>query len=284
MAKGRVFPAVPAVFGGGRVLPSPSQFYLTGEDRLRVTVANALVGVAVGIHWRTANPDGDIVPSREFQTPTSDRLPTTADYELGEGSLLNVTAFAAAGAPRIGQTFVSVQLVRGRGPAAIVLGTLLAGYVTATQSLGFPGSPIQSSVDGGGFFRRITGTTPGISGEITEVVPTGARWQLLSVNARLTTSATAISRFPALFLAEGGFDFFAAGQFSAVGASVTSAVWWECGMALESQVGFVGSVAGLLLGNMLLAGMSFATRTGNLQPGDQWTAPSFLVQEWLEVL
>lgn len=285
MAAGRelVFPGASPVIGGGRLLPSPSQFYLTGEDRLRVVCCNSKAGVILKVQWRTALFSGEIVPNSETHTPTSDRTVYTEDLELGTGSLLNITVFAAAGSPLIGQTYVMVQLVRGVGAAAIVLGTLLAGYVTTTQALGFPGSPILSSVEGGAAYRRITGTTPAAGAEISEVVPNGARWQLLTVNALLTTSAAAGTRTPNLVITDGGVDYFGSGQPVGVGASAGSPYWWEQGMALAVQVGLIGSVAGLLIEGHMLAGHRFITRTSNLQAGDQWSAPSYLVREWLEV-
>jgi hypothetical protein len=203
----QVFVGQPSIFGGARLLPSPSQFFLTGEDKLRVVSANSLVGVSLKVQWRTATLAGDVVPSSQDHTPNSDRTVNRQDYELGSGSLLNVTVFASAGAPLSGQTFVIVQLVRGDGPAAIVLGTLLAGYVTAVQALGFPGSPIASSTDGHGAIRTIIGTSPAAGVECAEVVPTGARWELVSFVATIVTSATVITRVPELYVDMAGSNF-----------------------------------------------------------------------------
>src|SRR5205807_8987150 len=44
-----VFQGAPPILGGARLLPSPSQFFLTGEDRLRVVSANSLVGVSLKV-------------------------------------------------------------------------------------------------------------------------------------------------------------------------------------------------------------------------------------------
>src|SRR5204863_2582589 len=101
-----------------------------------------------------------IIANSVDHVPNTDRSVKTSDHPLGVGQLLNLTVFASAGAPLIGQTYVKVQLIRGVGAAAIVLGTLLGGYVTAVHALGFPGSPIENSLTATPAIRYITGTNP----------------------------------------------------------------------------------------------------------------------------
>lgn len=156
----RAFVASPVSSAAGRVIASPFQFYTTGEDNLRIVSSNSLAGVSLRVEARFIDPAGTISAQSWDHVPNSDRTPRTTDYRLGVGALLNLTVYASSGAPRIGQTFVMVQLIRGDAPAAIVLGTMLQGYVTAVQHLAWPGSPIQSSIEGGGYPRAIVGTTP----------------------------------------------------------------------------------------------------------------------------
>lgn len=280
---GKVFPAVGLQTAGGRILPSPSEFYLTGEDRLRVVSCNALVGVSLKVQWRTVNTDGDIVPNSEDHTPTTDRTVKTQDFELGTGSLLNVTVFANAGAPRIGQTYVMVQLVRGIGAAAIVLGTLLGGCVTQTQALGFPGSPILNSTDAGFVTRTIRGTVPAAGVDFSETVPTGARWELMSVVARLTTSAVVASRGATLILAD-GIDVMAMcpHALAAPASSVRDYAWMQSMVNAVALVGLAG-FQGVPTGLQLTAGQHFNAFTINIQAADTWTALVYTVKEWLEV-
>lgn len=283
MAREVVFPGVPAQFAGGRILPSPSQFYLTGEDQLRIVSANSLTGVQLTIQARVANAAGEIVPQRWSHTPNTDRSTRTDDVGLGTGSLLNVTVFASAGAPRIGQTFVMVQLVRGSGAVAIVLGTLLAGYVTATQALGFPGSPIVNSLEGGGVVRTIQGSTPAPGAEFSETVPTGARWQLLAMQASLATSATVGARRPIVVWSVNGAQVGTSAQVVDVAASQAGVFNWAQGMPLAAAIYAGINVVGLPLDLQLLAGDSFASQTANMKAGDQWTLTRYVVREWLEV-
>lgn len=283
MPNERIFPAVSVQTAGGRILPSPNQFYLTGEDRLRVMSVNALAGVAIKIQFRTANFAGDTVPHSEDHTPASDRSLRREDFAIGSGSLLNVTVFCRAGAPQIGQTFVIVQLIRGSGAAAIVLGTILAGYITATQALGFPGSPILSSIDAGYAVRTINGTQPGFQAEINEVVPTGARWELLALSTLLTTDINAGNRQPVLmFIAPAGMIAISC-TTGAVPTLSGMNISWSVGVPPLQPAGLNTIQAPMPTGIQLLAGQSFRTYTLNLLTADRYSAPVFTVREWLEV-
>jgi hypothetical protein len=279
----QVFVGQPQTFGGARLLPSPSQFFLTGEDRLRVVSANSLTGVSLKVQWRTATLAGDVVPSSQDHTPNSDRTVKRQDYELGSGSLLNVTVFASAGAPVIGQTYVLVQIVRGEGLAAIVLGTILAGYVTAVQALGFPGSPIVASTDGEPYVRHIVGTAPGAGLNIAETVPTGARWEVVTLYAPATWSAVAGNRTPYLVMSSAGVNI---GTFAAGGATPAAAVvactWGQTlGTGADNtNHQYQGSLPAHLT---LIAGAVIQTAVFGLAAGDAWGNPQYTVREWLEV-
>lgn len=279
----QVFIAQSPIFGGGRLLPSPSQFYLTGEDRLRVTCVNSLSGVTLAVQWRTANPDGSTTPNAERETPTSDRTVYVKDYELGVGSLLNVTVFALTGAPLIGQTYVSVQLIRGAAGAAIVLGTILGGYVTHTQALGFPGSPIVSSTEGEPFVRTITGSLPGAGLNFGESCPTGARWEVLRVMNQLTASVAAANRYAQFRVVQNGVRTVTVDPAGAAGAASQWDYMWAPN--LTPVAALTGTVYQQPIPDRLLlvAGDFFFSSTINLQAADVWAQPMYVVREWLEV-
>lgn len=281
--KARVFPARPLELAGGRILPSPSQFYVTGEDRLRIVSACSLAGVVVQLRARIADFAGDTVPEAWSHTPNSDRTVRTEDFELGVGSLLNVHAFASAGSPRVGQCFVMVQLVRGLGTAALVLGTLFAGYVTSAQSLGYPGSPIQRSTDSEPPPRVITGSVPAVGAEILETVPTGARWRLVSAVVTFVTDVTAITRSPRLEFRESNITFALFPNPLDVTGSLTRFLVWVEGLAYDAPHSSNVGVGGLPQSVILLSNQTIRTNTENLQLGDQFTGIAYTVQEWLEV-
>lgn len=278
----RVFPASPTTGFANPILAAPWVF--TGEDNLRVVILNSQAGVVVTLDGRFVEEKapGTTTPLTETFTPTADRLPTTFDFPVGVGFLLNVSVVVSSGAPLVGQTYVMVQVIRGLRGATLVLGCLLGGYITAMQHLAYPGSPIQASTDGEPFVRRLTGSQPAFGAQILETVPVGARWQLLSFLAGLVTDATAVVRQPILTQRSGGSlvaeSIIAGGVPASIGANVT----WAPGLTSQTDATGVHLHTAFPTDNKLLAGDQLQTSCNNMQAGDRWTAPNFLVREWLE--
>lgn len=268
----------------GRITPAVFPFYTTGEDNLRIVSFNSAAGVKIQLVARLLGRDGRPSPSRWDHTPNTDRSAASTDYPLSGQTLLNVHVTATAGAPLIGQCFVIVQLIRGLGAAAIVVGTVLAGPVTATQSLGFPGSPIQSAVEGIGALRELTGSVPAAGAEILETVPTGARWQVLAFRFTLSTSATVSNRKVnfRLTLANGSFGYLSANPNLLTAGLVGD-------YSIAPNVGYQNDASLSLFtipmpqDTTLLAGAKLGTITSALQVGDQFSSPRYLVREWLDV-
>jgi hypothetical protein len=280
----RAFLGAPTFGAFGKLVPSPVQFATTGEDNLRLTVVNAAAGVTVRVTGRRFSSVLEIEPFSFTLTPTADRVPSSVEFPLGVGALLNVNVRANFGTPQIGQTFVVLQVIRGRGAAFVLVGTLLQGCVTSTQGLGYPGSPILSSVESGPAVRTIQGTSPGAGNEIAETVPTGARWELLSFSAILTTSAAIGDRSPRLtFLTGVGYvGYFP--QPTAIPASTTRTYTWAQGLSPLASPTATSDVSGIPVGSILLAGQTIQTITDGIAAGDVWTSVAFTVREWLEAL
>lgn len=279
----RLIVATPIASGGGRVISSPFQFYTTGEDRLRVVSVNSLVGVRLKIHHRFVDAFGKVQASEDDHVPNSDRTAHTTEHELGVGSLLNLTLNANSGTPLIGQTFVIVQLIRGTGTAAIVLGTLLQGYVTSTQHLAWPGSPIESSTAGEPFIREVLGTTPAAGGNWSETVPAGARWELLRFYGEFTSSAAPAVRSVEFRIRTGApFQAWLTPVGAGQNANQSYAYTWTPGFTNNADLNGVVNNA-LPNPTLLQAGASIEVQTRGIQAGDQWAALRYSVREWLEV-
>ena len=279
----RAFVASPIASAGQRVITSPFQFYTSGEDHLRLTVVNSAAGVVVRLRGRFVDRAGVIGPLEQDLAPTTDRTATTVALQLGVGAVLNVDVFAASGTPQRGQTYVILHLVRGLGGAAIVLGTLLRGYVTANQHQAWPGSPLESSLEGQGVIRQIVGTNPAAGVEIAESVPTGARWRLVTFIALLATNAVIAARVPYLVVIVAGSSSAFFPPVASVPQSASQYVQWFNGYA-PFTVGGTTAQAGSAPTQLLLPGGStLQTFTENLQAGDDWSFPTLLVEEWLEV-
>lgn len=267
----------------GALAAGPYNFQFTGEDNLRLTIVNNCVGTRVAVHYRTAPTPTTTQTNRQEFPATADRLPSTFEFGVGAGYLLNVSIFASAGDPRIGCTHVKLQVIRGFGPAAVVMGTVVMGYVTAQQDLGWPGSPIENSISGGGVVRLVTGTSPAVGVNPSETVPTGARWELICVVAQLVTDAAAGNRRPFIDLRSGGSFVYRGSQPTLISPSNTGVFSWGQGIDGDPGGTFSAAVGPLPVGMALLEGDQILIQWNSAGPGDQWGAPRLYVREWLEV-
>ena len=139
-----------------------------------------------------------------------------------------------------------------------------------------------STLDGGGALRSITGATPAAAAEISETVPTGARWELIALRTQLVTSATAGARRPILFLDDGANVFARLSNSSTLAASLTGNFTWIEGSGAPSLDGGTDFQAAVPSGVRLGSGYRIRTSTTNIQAGDQFSAVQYLVREWLE--
>jgi hypothetical protein len=263
--------------------------YLTGEDSLRLTVFNSAAGVTASLRGRflpakTADTEQDPVIGAFTHelVPTTARAASTRTETLGEGWLLDWSVVVSAGTPAIGQCYASVELVRGAKGSQFPLSWLGNGYVTANKRLGGPDSGFMDFLDGGGALRSITGATPGAGAEISETVPTGARWEPLAIRAVFTTSAVVANRFPSLRFDDGANAYFDSWADIPEVASVGYIHSWSQG--LYGNTNGVNNFLALPIPASLrmAAGHRFRTVTTSIQGADQWNLVQYLVREWIE--
>lgn len=274
----------PGAAASGRVTPASFPFFTTGEDNLRVTSYNSAPGVSLKINGRLLDTAGRANADSWDHTPNTDRSAKSTDLTLSGSTLLNLTVFSAAGTPLQGQTYVIVSLIRGIGAGAIVLGTIVQGYVTSNQALGFPGSALQQSTEGSGSVRTIVATVPAAGAEVAETVPAGARWELLLFSARFAPQVTVgINRMPMLYAQLGGQNLFFVPIARTVDAPNVLSCNWSSGLGLQANTLSVFTATGLPVSIPLLAGTVLATLTDGMQPADTYTSANYTVREWLEV-
>jgi len=274
----------PGVGASGRNTPASYPFYTTGEDNLRVLSYNSAAGVRLKVNGRLIDAAGHASPDSWDHIPNTDRSVKSDDLPLSGTTLLNLTVFAAAGSPRIGQTFVIVQLIRGLGSAAIVLGTILSGYVTTQQALGFPGSSVTASTDGEPTPRQIVGATPAAGSDIVETVPTGARWELLSTRQTLTLSAAGIAAPVRAQIDDGANVYAETWTPNTGGLSTVNPIAFSQDMQdFSIAIGSGNFCAAPLAGNRMLAGSRFSVHSTVNPAAVTWSAPVYNVREWLEV-
>ena len=262
---------------------SPYSFLFTGEDWLRLTVTTSQLGSTVAVHYRMYRAGAPSHASRFTYRPTTTYTSQATEFNLGEGYLLNVSVFLEGTAVSIGQTFVTLQAIRGRGTAATVLGTIVQGYLTAHQDLGWPGSPITDSISGGGAIRTFAFPATGPGLPVTFTVPAGARWELLSCFTNLSTSAAAFDRLLVMQADIAAGTLWVVWQGRVQVASTTGYHWWTQGIT----PGFVGiapfSVANLPRDYPLTAATTIAIGVTFMPAGDQMGTALVRVREWLEV-
>lgn len=261
----------------------PGALYLTGEDALKLTVYNAAAGVTVTLSGRTL-AFGATRPSPFVQTltPTTDRAASSVIVGMPDGWLLNAQVIVSGGSPLLGQAFARLTLVRGLQSSAQELCPIARGYITAKQAIGFPLLGDLDTLAGAGALRSITGTQPAAGAEISEAVPTGARWALVALEVDLTTNGNAANRVPQLTLDDGTTVY----ARTSVNVNQTASLTWRNSFqAGGSQISdATRAVVRTPIGDALMlgAGHRLRTVTANIDAGDQYAAPQLLVREWIE--
>jgi hypothetical protein len=265
----------------GEDVATPSPFYCTGEEFLRVSSFGSVVSVELTLRTRFLDALARLVPSADRHVPNSNRTIATTDHPLGDGWLMGAEIHASVGSPRVGQVFVVVDLMRGSGAAAVVLQTLIQGYVTDTSRLGWPGSLIWRSTDGRGVLRAITGTDPAAGVEIIETVPTNARWLFHAITFTLVTSATVANREVNIAFDDGANVF--ARSFSGTNQAATNTVIYSGFHTTQRGAAASTGIVAIPLPRIpLQGGFRVRTITTAIDAGDNYGAPQYLVEEWIE--
>ena len=263
-------------------LQPPSDLYVDANDALFITSYNAASGLRLDVRAILLRTDGVAVPIELRHVPNTDRTSKTDVFPLTQGFLLSCSVFLGAGSSKRGQTYIQVGVARGFQSSRVTHRLLLQGYTATTVTQTWPGSAVEHPLDGPGYARDLTGTNPAAGVEISETVPTGARWRLHGIKANLITDATVANRRPILLVAVSSVNVIASQQPQTIAASLNRDVFWSPGLSWETGIAGIDLVAGLPLNVPLLAGWVISTTTVSLQAGDNWGAPEMIVEEWIE--
>jgi hypothetical protein len=251
------------------------------SQNLRVRSWNAATGVVITLAGLAADSEGTVRPFVYTHTPNTDRSAKTEIFVLQACALLSCEVFVSSGTPLRGQTFVRVEIVQGREGAVQPLGVIIQGYVGAGVARAYPGSALEDALAGPGVLRTIAGTDPAANTECSDTVPTGARWRLVSARFPLVTSGVAANRFVSIVLDDGTTNFFQSCTNTAHVASVTISHVFADGLGAfgTTAVTYIGP---LPRNPLLLAGWRIRTITQALDVGDNYGAPEYCVEEWLD--
>lgn len=270
-------------------LEAATPLYLTGEDGLRLTAFNSAAGVSLALRGRflpvsTAPDEQDPVIGAFNQelVPTTNRAASTRTETLGEGWLLDWSVVVIAGTPLIGQCYAMVEIVRGAKGAQLALSVLGSGYVTANKRIGGPNISAMDFLDGGGALRSITGAVPGAGAEISETVPTGARWEFLAAFFTFTTAVAVANRTPRIQIDDGALVYYSASSQGTQAASLTVGYAVGQGLPFQAIGADARSVLAIPVNLKMAAAHRWRTLTGLIQAADQYSAIQYLVREWTE--
>ena len=270
----------PAIQYATQNVPPPAPLYVDTNDAILLQGLSSVAGVQVTLLARLLLPDGKIVPIQQTLSPTSNRTNTSVTIPLQEGFLLGLTVSSSGAGITRGQCFVRAILARGIASSNLLTQVLLSAYVDGIDFPTWPPGIYEAIRSGQGAIRSITGSTPAAGAEITEVVPTPATWRIMLITYQLTTSAAVASRDSQLIFDDGSHILMqmSTGQFQT--ATNTLRYSWS------PYGGAVGNVNPLIFfpippGIFLNSTMRWRTNTNNIQAGDQYTAPQYLVEEWL---
>ena len=208
-------------------------------------------------------------------TTNSDRSLATSTVPISEMPIMLTVRTAETGVKR-GACYVKISL-RAEGT---IIALLFAGYVTDAGAPAYPNGKIESSTEGRGLIRLIVGTNPAAGEEISETVPAGVRWRLISLRAILATNATVANRTPRLQLVDGAHPFFTSGVSATVTASTTS-VFSFAVVGQEDTTSPSAAVQCIPDNLILLPDQKITTVTGAMEEGDNWDVPVLLVEEWI---
>lgn len=274
-------PAIDLSACPGNAIRPASALFVGPDDTLAVNVWAISATVVVQVRGRLMQPDGHVEPIEISVPATNGRAVTTTVRFVGEGWLMGLTAAAAGGAPAYGAAYVSAQLGRGLTGAFTITQELLSGYVTANVRQNFPNPNVGAPFGGAGNIRVIVGTDPAAGAEISETVPTGARWRFISLRATLTTSAAAANRVVGLTF-DDGTNGYAAAYANFNQAASNAFTYYFSNTGLNHVQTSIDAMVSTPPNVMMAAGHRLRTLTGAFDAGDNWTAPIYEVEEWLD--
>jgi hypothetical protein len=262
------------------IVSPPASIYIGGEDRLFLNWrANSINGI-INFYLRILKADGTIAvvngqqPVQFAYTGVSIQIPST------EGFLLSATAEANLFGTNICAA-VSISITRVGFLPFDNIAVILRGLLVAGRTLTFPYSIQHSALEGPGLLRTIVGTNPAAGLEINETVPANAHWRLISMRAILTADATVINRLCRCIVDDGANIYYESDVNEVHAASLIFTYIFTAGNTISTAL---AQTVMLPLPNNLILGPGHRIRSGttNLQAGDDWAAPIYLVEEWIE--
>lgn len=265
-------------------VPPSNAILVTPSDTLYLGVTCSMAGLTVTLSVRVLQPDGVITLSRYDVQVSATRVAIPNFFPLSYGFILSAVVSAGAGAsPGRGQVYAQLFIQRGAmSTQPNYPQQLCCGYVTYQTPIYYPFGPSGYSLEGHGVIRSITGTAPAAGTDILELVPTGATWRVQSIRYTFTTAGVAGERYTGLMVLDStGTDIL---QIS-VDQPIDGGQTWTVNYSNvdAGSIAAISNAASTFPSNLYLpGGFGIRTATPGIMPGDVYSAPQYLVEEWLQ--
>jgi hypothetical protein len=255
-------------------------FYIFNEDELRVGVKTATAGLVIQVAGVMLNANGEQSNFSVVVAPTSDRVETVTQNNIGSGWILHCAASLVSGTLTPRCAYVRADIVRPMGSGNTVQTELLSGYLENTFLPSFPFVRPSPPLDGVGASKVIIGNDPAAGAEVNDTVPAGAAWRLRAALLTLVTSANVANRRPHLVFDDGTNVYLRSVSGTDIPASTTATISFWAGGTIVAPNNNV-QVAPLPDAVLLFPGHRIRTITTALDAGDNYGAPVYMVEEYL---
>lgn len=244
-------------------------------------------GLVFSIQIRTQASVADVLTIRGMtregvftfrHTTVADGAVQTATFRIPDIPIM-VSVVDEGGIFNQGDVFATLTLTAENGR----LFELCSGLVYTEKSISYPATNSIDPMPGRGRIKVITGTDRAAGNEIVESVPAGRIWRPMGINFTLVAAAAAASRRVHIRFNDGGsWDL-------------------DCFSSIDQIISETKSYSGMPIGavpdetdadkiiipipdNLYLPeAFRIMTRTSNLNAGDNFGAPTMLVEEFLAV-
>ena len=257
--------------------------WVDDDDQLYMRVWGAiLTGCTALLTARILRPSGIIEKVQLKVIAPTNRTVNTGLVNVGRGWLLSIIVLPSAGQPERGQVFINVLLIREGLTDSDAACMFISDYLCYQSYLGYPGGRMISAIEGPGRLRSITGTDPAAGAEISETVPTGARWRLRAMAFSLVTAVAVANRLATIVVNDGANDKFY--MPSPITQTASQTIYYNMlpGAAWFAPVGGNSVTYPAPVEIILPAGWKIGTASGGLQAADDYSAPQLTVEEWIE--
>lgn len=266
-----------------RDVPPPAAYYIGAGNFLRISLFSSQSSVVIRIVWRMLLPDSTIIQNAQDLVTNSNRAEQVAFIPLTEGFILSIVAYAPNTSLRRGMAYVRCAVTQSNNVSISIgnMGELLCqGYIESNALVAYPGGANGYGFEARGNIRSITGSTPAAGANISETVPTSAMWALYAFRFSLTTSAAVATRNVVLLLDDGTSTFSHVVVVTSQAASLAYNYAFNAGNAVNA---FIAPNLSLGFSPLMYIPGGFRIRTSvlNMDAGDQFAAPQYLVEEWL---